>query len=177
MHTPPDRDGCAGCSLEPGRRAFLQHTLTLVGGVFATLGISSERADALPLPALSYIHARQVLGTTHVYPIPDKDGVQIDPENTVILVRWLGNMYAFSTACPHQHTTLTWLEKDERFQCPKHRSQYSADGYFIRGRATRGMDRYAITRGKDTGTVMVDVSIVKKQDDDQSGWEATTIKV
>ena len=147
----------------------------MVGGVLATLGLSSESAHALSAAPVSLIQAIRANGTTHVYTVPDKDGVQIDKDTGVILVRWLGSIYAFSLSCPHQNTSLTWLDKEERFQCPKHRSQYSADGYFIRGRATRGMDRYAISRDKNT--VTVDLSILKKQSDDKDAWEATAVKL
>ncbi|HXC24778.1 MAG TPA: Rieske (2Fe-2S) protein [Gemmatimonadaceae bacterium] len=153
----------------------MQQTAVMVGGILTTLGLSSESARALSAAPLSFVQAIRANGPAHVYAIPDKDGVQIDKDAGIILVRWLGSVYAFSLSCPHQNTALTWLDKEERFQCPKHRSQYSADGYFIRGRATRGMDRYAITRDKNT--VIVDLSTLKKQSDDKDAWEATAVKL
>ena len=173
MHSTQD---CTGCPIGPDRRAFLQQTVALVGGVLAVLGIASETAEALPAP-ISFVRPLRIQGNTHVYPMPEKDEVQIDKDNNTILVRWLGNLYAFATSCPHQNTTLTWLDKEERFQCPKHRSQYSADGYFIRGRATRGMDRYAVSCDKEKKTVTVDLATLKKQSDDKDGWEAATVKL
>jgi Rieske Fe-S protein len=168
---------CTACPIGPDRRAFFHQTVATVGGILAAFGVSSEPAHALPALPVSLVSALQSRGSIHVYPIPDKDGVQIDKDNGIIVVRWLGSMYAFAIACPHQNTTLTWLDKEERFQCPKHRSQYSADGYFIRGRATRGMDRYAISRDPNKTTVTVDVAIVKKEDDDKDGWEAAAVNL
>jgi Rieske Fe-S protein len=173
----PHTADCTACPLGPDRRAFLHQTVMLAGGVLAALGVSSESAQALASTAVSLTRAIRVSGPAHTYPIPGKDGVQIDTDAGVILVRWLGSMYAFALSCPHQKTSLTWLAKEERFQCPKHRSQYSADGYFIRGRATRGMDRYAISRDKGGSTVTVDLSTLKQQSDDKSGWEAAAVKL
>jgi Rieske Fe-S protein len=161
---------CDCCSIAPNRRTFIRQTTLAVGGVLAAIGISGETAQALSLANATLF---QSAGNKVSYPIPDKDGVQIDKNNGVILVRWLGSVYALALACPHQNTALTWLDKDERFQCPKHRSQYSADGYFISGRATRGMDRYAITRLDKT--ILVDLTVLKKESDDEKVWAATCV--
>lgn len=162
---------CDRCPIAPNRRVFIAQSTVAIGAAFvAVLGLSSEAAQALSMAGTAVGRA---LGASVTYPIPEKDGVQIDKDNGVILVRWLGSVYAFALSCPHQNTSLAWLEKDERFQCPKHRSQYSADGYFISGRATRGMDRYGISR-KDKA-VVVDLAVLKKESDDKKGWEATCV--
>jgi Rieske Fe-S protein len=99
--------------------------------------------------------------------------VQIDRENEVILVRWEGAIYAFNLSCPHQHTALRWRDGDSQFQCPKHHSKYRPDGTFISGRATRGMDRFNLTRSGDELTV--DVDSMHKQDEDRAGWDAAAL--
>jgi Rieske Fe-S protein len=109
------------------------------------------------------------------YPIPAADGAQIDRKNQVILVRWQGTAYAFALSCPHQNTALRWIEKDGRFQCPKHKSRYTPDGTFISGRATRGMDRYSVRL--ESGQLVVDVGALHEQDKDPRGWTAATAKV
>ena len=58
---------------------------------------------------------------------------------------------------------------------PKHESKYRATGEFIEGRATRGMDRLAVTR--DGATVVVDLDRLFKQDVDPTGWNAAMVKV
>ncbi len=88
----------------------------------------------------------------------------------MILVRWQGSVYAFALSCPHQHTALRWEEDDGRFQCPKHHSKYEPDGTFISGRATRGMDRYAVQ--VEQGQVSVDAGTLYRQDKDPEGWKS-----
>src|SRR5688500_11693168 len=133
-------ESCTGCEI--GRRAFLREAAASVAAVAAALGV----------PAVALAHAvapaprAAARGQTRLYPIPGQDGVVIDGDNDVILVRWQGSVYAFNLACPHQRVALRWFEKDGRFQCPKHKSKYRPDGSFIEGRATRGMDRFPIQR-------------------------------
>jgi nitrite reductase/ring-hydroxylating ferredoxin subunit len=160
---------CTGCEI--GRRAFLREAAVTVAAIAATLGVP---ADALartvgptPPPAER--------GRARLYPIPAQDGVVIDRENDVILVRWEGALYAFNLACPHQRVALRWLERDGRFQCPKHKSKYRPDGTFIEGRATRGMDRFPVRREGDT--IAVDVGQLIKQSDDAAGWTAAVLRV
>ena len=109
------------------------------------------------------------------YPIPAADGTTIDTDNEVILVRFHNVIYAFSLACPHQNTALKWIDDEHHFQCPKHKSTYQPDGTFIEGRATRGMDRYAIRR--DGAKVVVDLSTVFEQDKDGAAWSAAQLPV
>ena len=99
--------------------------------------------------------------------------MQIDREQEVILVRWQGAVYAFNLSCPHQRTALRWNGGDAQFQCPKHHSKYRPDGTFVSGRATRGMDRFSISRSGDE--IVVDVDAMHKEDKDQAGWDAAVV--
>jgi nitrite reductase/ring-hydroxylating ferredoxin subunit len=166
----PD-DGCASCALHDSRREFLRDATAALAGIAALLGLPAS-AHAL---AVRLTSASRVSGTEAAYPLPETDGVTIDKEREVILVRWEGAVYAFRLSCPHQKTALKWKEKDGRFQCPKHKSKYQPDGTFISGRATRGMDRYAVRRKK--GEIVVDVSKVYLEDKDEAGWRAAVVKV
>jgi Rieske Fe-S protein len=123
----------------------------------------------------SPVRARFGADDNPTYPIPAADGVQIDRDNQVILVRWQGAIYAFNLSCPHQNTALRWNAGDSQFQCPKHHSKYQPDGTFVSGRATRGMDRFTITRSGDN--VVVDVDAMHKEDKDPAGWAAAMLKV
>ena len=107
------------------------------------------------------------------YPIPAEDGVQIDRDNQVILVRWQGSIYAFNLSCPHQNTALRWNAADGQFQCPKHHSKYRPDGTFISGRATRSMDRFSLSRSGNE--VVVNVESMHKDDADHTGWAASVV--
>lgn len=166
-----EREGaCAGCGGST-RRDFMRDIMGLGAAALATLAVSREASAA----TIGWVTARTRRGTTVRYRIPAADGVQIDRDNQVILVRWEGAMYAFALSCPHQNTALRWRESDGRFQCPKHKSKYSPDGTFISGRATRGMDRFAITREGDE--VVVDLAVLHEQPDDPAAWDAAVVRL
>ncbi len=167
-----DRDvECGGCGGGSSRRDFMRDLVGMGAAALATLAISRDASAA----TVGWVTARARRGTAVRYPIPAADGVQIDRDNQVILVRWEGAMYAFALSCPHQNTALRWRQSDARFQCPKHKSKYSPDGNYISGRATRGMDRYTITREGDE--VVVDVDVLHEQPDDPAAWEAAVVRL
>ena len=160
-------DACAGCAL--GRRAFLRDAGLIAAGALVALGMSPARAAAMPLELVS------ALGGTRdekSYPIPAADGAQIDKENAVILARHEGKVYVFSLACPHQNTAIRWYDKDKQFECPKHHSKYRADGTFIEGRATRGLDRFAVRKNGDNVVVDLDKLFEEKKDEE---WKTAFI--
>ena len=174
---PHATDACTACdaapdALGPDRRAFLRHAAAAVGAALVALGSSPLEAFARPLAFTSPLRRD---GETRTYPVPAADGAEIDRDNEVIVVRWQGAAYAFNLACPHQNTALRWFAADKRFQCPKHKSKYQPDGTFISGRATRGMDRFAVRR--DPGGVLVDLSTLHKQDADPQGWAAAMVRL
>jgi nitrite reductase/ring-hydroxylating ferredoxin subunit len=151
---------CGGCPISE-RRAFLREAAAwLAAAAFAPLPIRFGRAIA-------------VTGNTHAYPIPDADGATIDRDNQVILVRFQGKAYAFNRSCPHQNTALRWHPEDGQFQCPKHHSRYTPDGVFISGRATRSMDRFAVTR--DGANILVDLDRLFRQDQDAADWDTAFV--
>jgi nitrite reductase/ring-hydroxylating ferredoxin subunit len=146
-------DGCGGCSLGDAmeRRDFLR-SLMAMGAVFVTgVGPRAEKS----------------------YAIPQSDGVSIDKEESVIVARAGGKLFAFSLACPHQNTALRWDAGNHRFQCPKHKSRYQADGVFIDGRATRGLDRFAVKRTDDA--LVVNLDALYQQDKNPTEWAAAFI--
>lgn len=159
---------CDGCEL--GRRAFLRDAAGAVATALLFLGAREAEAASLPL---AFVRPTDVRGGERTYPLPATDGATIDKEAEVIVVRWQGHAYAFALSCPHQKTALRWLEKDARFQCPKHKSKYRPDGAFISGRATRGMDRYGIRRNGES--VIVSLDALHRQDEDPAGWAAATV--
>ena len=162
-------DGCAGCMLH-NRRDFLLDTLRAGAAALAAIGMTPAGADAMPL---RWITAIASAGAERTYAVPAADGVQIDKANEVILARTGKAVYAFALACPHQNTALRWDAGGNRFQCPKHKSRYRADGTFIEGRATRSMDRYAI---RMAGTsVAVDVDKLYQEDTDATQWQAAVV--
>jgi Rieske Fe-S protein len=162
-------DGCAGCPVGT-RREFLMDALRASAAALAAIGFSTDRASAMPL---RFVAAIASSGEEHSYPVPASDGVQIDKANEVILARTGKSVFAFALSCPHQNTALKWDASANRFQCPKHKSRYQPDGTFIEGRATRGMDRYAV---KLVGAnVVVDIDKLYQEDTDLPAWQHAVV--
>ena len=164
-------DDCTTCPLHD-RRSFLRDGTLLLAGFLTFMGRSPLRAQALKV---TVGRALRVQGDEITYPIPAADGATIDKDNQVILVRFEGKIYAFNLSCPHQNTALRWEDEEHQFQCPKHHSKYQPDGTFISGRATRGMDRFAIRR--DAGNVVVNLDDLYQQDKNPDQWTAAVITV
>jgi nitrite reductase/ring-hydroxylating ferredoxin subunit len=160
-------DDCRDCTLL-GRREFLRDA------AFAAAAIAALGATAGAMP-VSAIHALAATPEQATYPIPAADGVFIDKKQEVIVARVGSQLFAFELACPHQNTALRWNAQDHQFQCPKHHSKYTPDGIFISGRATRSMDRFAVT--KQGNNLVVDLDKVFEQDKDGAGWKAAVVTV
>ena len=173
MSDTKEHNCATACPLAEGqsRRDFLRDSALGIAGIMATLGIARSAA-ALPVSMVNAL-TRGKAGLT--YPIPAADGVQIDKDNEVILVRWKNAMYAFNLSCPHQHTALRWNDSVKEFQCPKHKSKYQPTGDFISGRATRSMDRFAVQRSGNN--ILVDVDNMYQEDEQNAQWKSAFIKV
>lgn len=168
-----DCGAAMGCAIGgTTRRDFLREGTIAALGIFAAFGLGSKAAAAMPVGTARLLRST---GSSKTYAIPAADGAEIDKDAGVILVRWQGTVYAFNLSCPHQNTALRWNEGAQRFQCPKHHSQYTPDGTFITGRATRGMDRLPIKRVGNS--VEVDVDHMLKQTDDMAAWQAAAVKL
>ena len=164
--------GCeAACPLSEAmqRREFLRDGVSRVLFAIGALGIGSARASAMTIAFASGTGSR----ADKTYAIPAADGVVIDKDESVIIARFDGSIYAFSLACPHQNTVLRWDGSNGRFQCPKHRSRYKPDGSFIEGRATRGMDRFAVKR--DGENLAVNLDALYREDENPAQWKAAVI--
>jgi nitrite reductase/ring-hydroxylating ferredoxin subunit len=164
-----DEDSCTECDVT-GRRDFLLDALRAAAVALAAIGIAPSGANAMPL---RWITALSSGAQEKSYPVPTADGVQIDKENEVILSRVGKQVFAFALACPHQNTALRWEAEDNRFQCPKHKSRYRADGTFIEGRATRSMDRYAVKLANNQ--IVVDVDKVFQEDMEKPAWQQAVV--
>jgi Rieske Fe-S protein len=145
-----ERDSCEHCT-QPDRRQFIQFSATAILAIAAAKVVKGAGN-----------------GEERTYPVPREDGVTIDHDAQVILVRNQQRMYAFNLACPHENTALRWRAEDHRFQCPRHQSKYQPDGTFISGRATRNMDRFAVHRSGDS--LVVDLSKLYRSDQQPAEW-------
>ena len=163
---------CPGCDLPPSRRDFLRR---ITGAAIGALVLSGAPLDLAQAMTPEAIQSRGRRGDDPRYPIPANDGVQIDKDQEVILVRWQGSIFAFNLSCPHQHTALRWEGGDAQFRCPKHKSRYQPDGSYVSGRATRNMDRFVLSH--DGNDVVVHVNQMIQSDDDPTGWANAALPV
>jgi nitrite reductase/ring-hydroxylating ferredoxin subunit len=162
---------CDSCPLGElvERREFLRDALARTLLAVGALGALSGRAAAMSVAFASGVGSR----TDKSYPLPASDGVVIDKDESVIVARFENRAFAFSLACPHQNTALRWEASNHRFQCPKHKSRYRPDGSFIEGRATRGMDRFALRREGDN--LLVNLDALYREDKEPSQWAAAFV--
>jgi nitrite reductase/ring-hydroxylating ferredoxin subunit len=158
---------CEGCPLVPRRDFLRDAALALVGR-----GLLPAAASAMPVEFVSSLGGTRA---DKVYAIPAKDGTQIDKDEETMITRWQGKLFVFALTCPHQNTALKWYEKDNQFECPKHHSRFSPDGVYIKdsGRATRGLDRFAVRR--DGNNVHVNLDKLYQEDDNEAEWKAAFI--
>ena len=166
-----DRNDCAGCPVGGAmeRRVFLRDAIAGALVAMGSLGVLAGRASAMPIAFARGTGTR----VDKTYTIPATDGVIIDKDESVIIARADGKLYAFSLACPHQNTAIRWEGPDHRFQCPKHHSRYRADGTFIEGRATRGLDRFSVKRDGDRAIVNLD--LLYREDENAAQWAAAFV--
>ena len=162
-------DPCGGCSLGESlkRREFLRNALAMLPFVIP----SGARNLQFPIGFIEGTGSR----ADKAYPFPAVDGVSIDKGESVIIARFDNRVWAFSLACPHQNTAIRWDAGAGRFQCPKHKSRYRPDGTFIEGRATRGLDRFALRRDGDQ--LLVNLDTLYREDKDAGQWATAFITV
>lgn len=152
-----------------GRRDFLR-----AGGCFAVaLAAAGLPSSLAGLPVLETTGAGAA--NDKRYALPASDSVNIDHGTQVILVRFQNSVFAFSLACPHEHAAVKWLNKDKRFQCSKHDSQYTPNGTYTSGHATRNLDRFAIRR--EDASIFVDLHRWFESDKNPSGWASAMVQL
>ena len=148
------------------RREFLRCGCVALGVGF--VGLESSGVRTVTAVGLSADRQRS-------YPVPASDGVTVDRESLVILIRVEGRVCACALTCPHESAAVKWVEKDGRFQCTKHTSRFGPDGVRISGVAPRSLDRFAIRREGDA--VVVDLDRVFRSDKDPAGWDSAIVTV
>ena len=156
------------CVFAADRRTFLRAT---------ALGVLAALVGDAALPALAEavgtIGPRTTAGAELRYTIPLADSVAVDERNELILVRWQGRAYAFSTKCTHRGARLEWRAAEGRVFCPKHKARFRADGAHDSGRSSRDLDRYDIRREGSSLVIWLDV--LRRADTDPAGWAAAVV--
>ena len=170
MPNDPKTAGGSRCACEPGRREFLRHVALLVSGAVA--GVAGAAVPASALPA-RFGEPAGASGNELTYPLPEADSATIDRDNSVIVVRYQGKVFAFNLSCPHENAAVRWKPAVSRFECSRHDSRYQPDGVYTSGRATRNMDRFAVRR--NGSSLVVDVSRLIQSDTQKAQWEAAVV--
>ena len=168
-------DGCSSCPVADAmeRRDFFREATARALAAMGAIALLPANGAAM---SLHFITGRGTRAAK-AYPIPAADGVSIDKGESVIVARFRDRVFAFSLACPHQNTALRWEARNNRFQCPKHKSRYQPDGVFIEGRATRGMDRFAVSRDGQAAEIQVNLDALYRQDQHAAQWEAAFVSL
>ena len=52
-----------------------------------------------------------------------------------------GQLFALSSVCPHLGCSIAWHDEENRFVCPCHNGQFTAEGKLLGGPPPRGMDQ------------------------------------
>jgi nitrite reductase/ring-hydroxylating ferredoxin subunit len=156
------------------RRAFLHETATAVA-IVVLMGLGASRADAEAFPVRFASGSGDATTSVVRFPVPDADGVLIDVDHGVILVRYEHHAYAFSILCTHQPVVLEWIEDADLIECPKHHACFRLDGEHRSGRATRALDRFDVRlEGTD---ILVAPDRLYRQDRDPERWMAARVPV
>ena len=165
--------GCDGCTLV-ARRDFLKDAGVAAAGILVALGMAPDRAFSQSVELISAVAGGR---EDKSWAVPAKDGTQVDKQNEAIITRWQGKVFVFALSCPHQNTALKWQDKDNQFECPKHHSRFQPDGEYIKdsGRATRGLDRFAVR--KDGNNVVANLDKLYQEDEDEAAWKAAFVPV
>ena len=164
---------CESCPLGEvvERREFVREALARTLVALGVLSGISERAKAMTVTFATGSGDREEKS----YALPSADGVVIDKDESVIIARFSNRAYAFSLACPHQNTAIRWEPDNNRFQCPKHKSRYRPDGTFIEGRATRGLDRFALRRNGEN--LLVNLDLLYREDKNPAEWASSFVSL
>lgn len=66
--------------------------------------------------------------------------------NNVLIVRNRANqrLVAVSPICPHRQCTVAWKQNTQRFVCPCHGAEFSADGKVVKGPAQKSLKAFNV---------------------------------
>ncbi len=134
-----------------GMAAFL--AIPMVRFIFYPLNVKAKEsswAEAGPVNDLSGSKApiRRTLE------LNQRDAWQETAAQPVVyLIQAAGEVKALSAICPHLGCTVSWHEDQDRFVCPCHGGQFSADGKHCSGPPPRALD--ALETKVVDGKVMV----------------------
>jgi nitrite reductase/ring-hydroxylating ferredoxin subunit len=166
------------CPRSLDRRSFLRDASIAVGAALIAGGLIPGQAFADGITSITALPAGAAGSAGMVeraYALPTADGVSVDIDSRVALVRVNRQIFAFSLECPHKGRLLEWNDSERRFYCSKHKARFSADGQHASGRRTPNLDRFAL---KVQGNrVIVAVDRVLAADSTPAEWAGAMVRV
>lgn len=138
-----------------GRRSFFAGLLGVsTAAVGALLSIPVLRYMLYPLTTKSRQRSWSPLGPLNQYKgaappmrktvtFSQEDGWRqlVSAQSVYVTQGPKGQVEVLSAICPHLGCTVSWQAGQDRFVCPCHGSEFSADGRHLAGPSPRGMDR------------------------------------
>ncbi len=154
-----ENDACTAClkkeAVQVSRRAFFASLLGVCSGAIATvIGMPMFRYVLYPVQAATKSakwteigDAREFEGVsepvTRTIALTQRDGWrEVVSHQAVFVSRSTeGHLQVLSPICPHLGCSVSWHSNQNKFVCPCHGGQFSADGSRISGPPPRGLDK------------------------------------
>lgn len=154
------------------RRSFLRDASIAVGAALIAGGLVPNQAFANGITSIAALPAGAL---ERAYALPTTDGVSVDADNRVALVRVNHQIFAFSLECPHRGRVLEWTDSENRFYCSKHKARFAASGQHASGRRTPDLDRFALRVQQNR--VVVSVDRVLTAETTPAEWSGAVVQV
>ena len=127
----------------------------------ASLGLMTVNfAGASYLFAMPRFKEGQFGGVFTTGRVADLPAAGTAPENLPKVKLWLSNteqgVLAIYKVCTHLGCLYNWNSQEGKFICPCHGSQFQADGEYIRGPASRSLDRFVLQIVSPDGEVLAE---------------------
>ena len=151
-------DACAACleknSQRVSRRSFFASLLGASAGLIATvIGTPMLRYILYPVQASTKTNTWTEVGeagefdsiggpVTKTTSLTQRDGWReiVSPQSVFVTRSAAGKLQVLSPICPHLGCSVSWHENQNKFICPCHGGQFSADGKSLSGPPPRGLD-------------------------------------
>jgi cytochrome b6-f complex iron-sulfur subunit len=127
----------------------------------ATLGFFTVNVAGMTyLFSMPRFRAGEFGGDYTVGPIADLPPTGSAPVNYPKVKMWLSNqeegILAIYKVCTHLGCLYNWVNQENKFICPCHGSQFTAEGQYIQGPAPRSLDRFVMQVVDKSGNVLAE---------------------
>lgn len=163
-----DSNDCEGClrKEEVGvtRRAFFASLLGVCSGAIASvIGLPLLRYVLYPVRTATKASKWTLIGDAREFDniagpvaktvtLTQRDGWRevVSAQSVYVTRSAEGQLKVLSPICPHLGCSVSWHENQNKFICPCHGGQFSADGTHLSGPPPRGLDKLdvQVTDGK-----------------------------